>query len=205
MGFADREGGKFFNILGGKFAIRVPEGTPGSIRRENKEKRIVHEIFHDSFEAILVGIRTQDSPQYGKNWLFDFNDNGEAYTLQLSYSNSYAKNLIKILPNADLTKPMKVQPSEKVVDGKKKSSLFVSQDGVTLKHAYTKDVPNGLPQMEQVTIKGQQMWDDTKQLEFLHAMVMSTIVPKLPKAEKAPATPDALAVEGSESDDANDF
>lgn len=205
MGFANREGGKFFNIYNGKFAIRVPEGTAGAVRRENKEKKIVHEIFHDSFEAKLVGIRTQDSP-YGKNWLFDFNSDGEAYTLQLSYSNSFAKNFLKILPNADLTKEMKVQPSQKMEGDKKKTSLFVSQDGVTLKHAYTKDNPNGLPPMEQVTIKGQQMWDDTKQLEFLHEMVISTIVPKLPKQEAVTPSQEALAVEGGEGvSDENDF
>lgn len=207
MGFADREGGKFFNIFEGKFAIRVPEGTEGAVRRENKEKKIVYEIFHDSFTGKLVGIRTQDGP-FGKNWLFDFKDGEEAYTLQLSYSNSFAKNFLKILPNADLTKEMKVMPSQKIeADGKKKTSLFVAQDGVTLKHAYTKDAPNGLPQMEQVTVKGQQVWDDTKQLEFLYNMVVTTIVPKLPKRETTPATQEALAVDGNEAgpEDENDF
>jgi len=168
----------------------------------------VHEVYHDSVTGKLVRIRTKDSQQYGKSWLFDFIDGGEEWTLQLSYSNSSAKNLLKILPNADLTKEMKVQPSQKIGDdGKKKTSLFVSQDGVTLKHAYTKDNPNGLPQMEKVTVKGQEVWDDTKQLEFLHSMVVTTIIPKFPKRETAPVAQEALAVDGSEggTEDENDF
>lgn len=174
-------GGKYITILGGKFCVRVKEGTPGAIARVNKMQKTVYEIFYDSFTGKLVNIRTTDGP-YGKNWEFDFRDKGDVYTLQLSYSNSYATNLLKILPNVDLTKEMKVQPSSKLgEDGKQKSSLFISQDGKTLKHAYTKDVPNGLPQMEQITIKGQLMWDDTKRLAFLQEMVNTKILPQLPK------------------------
>lgn len=186
MGFQNREGGKYFTILGGKFCIRVQEGTPGSVARVNKMEKTVHEIFKDSFTGKLINIRTRDG-SYGKSWEFDFKDAEEVYTLQLSFSNSYATNLLKILPNADLTKEMKIQPSEKIEDGKKKSSLFISQDGVTLKHAYTKDNPNGMPPMEQVTVKGQQVWDDSKRLVFLEEMVKSTILPKLPR-EAVPAT-----------------
>jgi len=178
MGFSDREGGKYITILQGKFCIRVADGTPGAVARVNKLNKTVYEVYHDAFTAKLINIRTKDSP-YGKNWEFDFMDGDESYTLQLSYSNSFAKNILKMLPNVDLTKEMKIQPSQKKEGDKVKSSLFISQDGKTLKHAYTKDVPNGLPPMEQVTIKGQVMWDDTKQLEFLNEMVTRDIIPKL--------------------------
>lgn len=205
MGFADREGGKYFTILGGKFSIRVSAETPGAVARVNKMGKTVYEVYHESFEGRLIAVRTTESRDYGKNWEFDFQDGGEKYTLQLSYSNSYATNLLKILPNADLTKEMKIQPSQKMVDGKPKSSLFVSQDGVTLKHAYTKDEPNGLPPMEKIIVKGQETWDDTKRLVFLQAMVERDIIPKLPK-NTAPvsATPMAVA-ETTESDDEDDY
>lgn len=208
MGFENREGGKYITILNGKFCVRVQEGTRGAVARVNKIGNTVHEVFHDSFTAKLVNIRTRDSA-YGKNWEFDFRDGEEVYTLQLNYSNSYATNLLKILPMADLSKEMKIQPSQKVVDGKTKSSLFVSQDGVTLKHAYTKEKPNGLPPMEQVTVKGQLVWDDTKRLEFLQAMVERDILPKLPRDTSAAPSSNAaeaasevsnLATDGSDDD-----
>lgn len=180
MGLANREGGKYITILGGKFCVRVPEGTPGAVKRVNKIGKTVYEVFYDSFTGKLMNIRTRDG-EYGKTWEFDFKDGGEVYTLQLSYSNSYATNILKILPNVDLSKEMKVQPAQKIEDGKTKSSLFISQDGTTLKHAFTKDNPNGLPQMEQVTVKGQTVWDDTKRLAFLQEMVETKIIPKLPK------------------------
>lgn len=199
MAFEDRTGGKYFNILntekGAKFAVRSQQGVAGAIERTNKLGKQVYEIYHDSFTGKLIAIRTRDSA-YGKNWEFDFQDGGQIYTLQLSYSNSYATNLLKILPNVDLTKEMKLQPSSKIVDGKTKSSLFVSQDGVTLKHAYTKDKPNGLPNMVQVMVKGNPTWDDTDRLVFLDAMVKKDILPKLPQQTAqvaAPAASDADA------------
>lgn len=197
MGFENREGGKYVTILGGKFCVRVQPGTAGAKERVNKMGKTVHEIFHDSFTGKLVNIRTRDSA-YGKNWEFDFRDNADVYTLQLSYSNSYATNILKMLPMADLTKEMKLQPSEKVVDGKKKSSLFISQDGVTLKHAYTKEKPNGLPPMEQKTVKGQVVWDDTARLEFLQAMVERDILPKLPRDTTAAPAQKSDAEEADE-------
>jgi phosphoribosylamine-glycine ligase len=65
----------------------------------------------------------------------------------------------------------------KEVDGKNKSSLFINQNGASIKHAFTRENPNGMPDMEQVTVKGQQVWDDTKRIEFLYNMVATTIIP----------------------------
>lgn len=180
MGLDNREKGKYITIYDGKFTVRVPEGTAGATVRVNKQGKTVHEKYYDSFTGKLVGIKTADSP-YGLQWMFDFQDGGEVYHLQLSYSNSFATNILKMLPNIDLQKEMKVQPAVKEVEGKKKSSLFISQGGVTIKHAYTMANPNGLPPMEEITLRGVKSWDDTKRLEFLHAMVIKDIVPKLPK------------------------
>lgn len=178
MALENREGGQYITILGGKFCQRVPEGTPGSFMRVNKQNKTVHEKFYNIFTGKLVGIRTQDGA-YGKSWVFDFKDKEEVYHLQLSYSNSFAVAFLKMLPNIDLTKEMKVSPSTKEVEGKNKSSLFINQEGISLKHAYTREVPNGMPDMEQVTVKGQQVWDDTKRIAFLYNMVQTKIMPKL--------------------------
>jgi len=197
MGLDNRETGNYITILEGKFCIRVPQGTEGATARVNKLGNTVHEKYYSEFTGKLVGIKTQDS-SYGKNWMFQFQDNGEIFNLQLSYSNSFAKNILKMLPNVDLDKEMKVQPAQKMEDGKKKSSLFISQDGVTLKHAYTRENPNGLPPMTQVTIKGVQQWDDTDQVNWLYAMVMEHIVPKLPEKQpvaQATAADQAMEVE----------
>jgi len=180
MGLEQRQEGKYITILGGKFCQRVPEGTEGAKTRTNKIGNVVHEKFYDSFTGKLLDIKVQDGT-YGKTWNFVFQDKEEIYTLQLSYSNSFSTAFLKMLPNIDFSKEMKVSPSTKEVDGKNKNSLFISQDGVNLKHAFTRENPNGMPDMEQVEVKGVMVWDDTKRLAFLYDMVVNDILPKLPK------------------------
>lgn len=206
MGLDNRAEGKFITILGGKFSIRAKEGEEGAVQRTNKLGKVVWEKFYDKFTGHLVSIKVTDGT-YGKSWNFGFRDNGELYTLQLSYSNSFATAFLKMLPNIDLTKEMTVSPSVKEVDGKNKSSLFVNQDGVAIKHKYTKDVPNGLPPMEQVTVKGELVWDDTKRIAFLHEMVNKDILPKLNQtvAEAGIATPPADVEEGGEEINPDDI
>lgn len=192
MGLEQREGGNYITILNGKFCQRVSAETEGAIARVNKLGKQVHEKFYDSFVGKLVNIRTQDGT-YGKSWIFDFQDKGEIYHLQLSYSNSYATAFLKMLPNINLEHEMKVSPAQKEVDGKMKSSLFINQDGKTLKHAYTRENPNGLPDMEKIIIKGQETWDDTKRLVFLYDMVQKNILPKLPKTSSVASVAETKA------------
>ncbi len=200
MGLDNREKGNFITIYNGKFTVRVPQGTEGATARVNKQNKTVHEKYYDSFTGKLVGIKVADSP-YGKQWIFAFQDGAEVYNLQLSYSNSFATNILKMLPNINLNKEMKVQPAVKLgEDGKNKSSLFISQEGVNIKHAYNKENPNGLPQMEQIKVKGVDMWDDSKRIEFLHGMVVRDIIPKLPKSAVTDAPARATGLEVGNDD-----
>lgn len=183
MGLEQRAEGRYITILGGKLCQRVPEGTEGAITRVNKIGNTVHEKFYDRFTGKLESIKIKDG-EYGKTWNFGFRDKEDLYILQLSYSNSFATALLKILPNIDLTQEIKVSPSTKEVDGKNRSLLFVNQNGQALKHAYTMENPNGMPNMEQITVKGELVWDDTKRMIFLQNMVETTIIPKLTELYK---------------------
>lgn len=178
MGLENRSEGKYITILGGKLCRKVDENTPNAIPRINKLGKQVYELFYDSFTGTLINIKTQEG-EYGKNWIFIFRDGEDVWNLQLGYSNSYATALLKMLPNIDVTKPIKLSPSVKEVDGKNKSSLFVNQDGQHIKHAYTRENPNGMPDMEEILVKGVKTWDDTKRIQFLDNMVKTEILPKL--------------------------
>lgn len=179
MGLENKKRGTYLTIMGGKFCQSVPQDTEGSLERTNKMGKTVYEMFYDQFTGTLVNISIQEDTGYGKSWTFHFVDNGKSYFIQLPYSSSNATALLKMLPNIDVTKPFTLSPSQKEEDGKKKTSLFVNQNNNTIKHAYTKENPNGLPDMEQITVKGQVVWDDSKRLAFLEKMVMSDIMPKL--------------------------
>jgi len=192
MGLQKNEGGNYITILAGKFSQRVPEGTEGAVTRVNKNDKTVHEMYYESFVGKLVGIKTQNG-DYGKNWVFEFQDSDSIYLLQLSYANSYAIAFLKMLPNIDVSKEMKVSPQQKIEGDKTKTALFVNQDGNAIKHFYTKDDPKGIPQWEQITVNGQLQWDSTKQVNFLEEMVNKDIVPKLPEKQVPDNQKDILA------------
>ncbi|MES2408784.1 MAG: hypothetical protein V4509_00605 [Patescibacteria group bacterium] len=185
MALENREGGRYFTILGGKFCQRVGDNAEGAISRVNKMGKTVFEKFYESFTGTLVDIKVKESSEYGPSWVFDFIDtedeNSPVYHLQMSYSNSLAIAFLKMLPNIDLSKPFKLSPSMKVEDGKNKYSIFVNQNGVPVKHAFNKENPNGLPDLEQIKVKGVDTWDNTKRLDFLFNMVQKQILPKLGK------------------------
>ncbi len=198
MGLQNYDKGNYITIYQGKFSQSVPENTPGAVTRTNKNGKVVHEKYYDNFTGKLIGIKTQDSP-FGKNWVFSFKDKEDIYLLQLGYSNNYAVSILKMLPNIDLSKEMKVSPKSEEKDGKTQTSLFINQDGTPVKHAFTKDTPNGIPQWEQITVKGIPTWDNTKQMLFLENLVMTQIVPKLEGAS-AYENPHAPVVTGSQED-----
>lgn len=181
MGLDTRSKGTYITILNGKFAQRVDKDITGAVERTNKLGKIVYEKFYDSFTGKLTGITVKDG-EYGKSWNFHFEDEGEIYHVQLSFSNSYATNLLKMLPNIDLSVPFTLSPSQKIEDGKTKSSLFINQNDQPIKHAFTKDIPNGMPNLKKIKVKGKDTWDDSDRLDFLLDMVNKQILPKLNQA-----------------------
>ena len=88
-------------------------------------------------------------------------------------------------------------PKIGIVGDKQRGTLFISQHGKGLKRHYTKETPNGIPELKKVKIKGKEQWDSSDILEFLENMVNTTILPKL-KAQ--PAT-----VEADEETDESPF
>lgn len=180
MALEQRSGGTYITVYQGKFCQRVDKGTEGAKSRINKMNKEVWELFYDSFTGVLFDIKVRDS-EYGKTWNIIFKDGEEFYTIQLPYSGAMSSAFLKMLPNIDVSRPIQLSPQQKEVDGKTKSSLFINQNGTHIKHAYTRDVPNGLPPLKKITVKGKETWDDSDQLEFLFDMVNTKIKPKLGK------------------------
>ena len=61
-------------------------------------------------------------------------------------------------------------PNAKKVNDKTKTTIFVAQNDKAAKWYYTRDNPNGLPQLKKIKIKGKEAWDDTEVMEFLGVM-----------------------------------
>jgi hypothetical protein len=169
----------FYSIANGRICRTFKAATAKSVERTNKMGKVVHEEFMDGLSGRIVKIDTKEHPDYGKNWLITLEDGEWSGVIQIKYSSGYASAFLKMLPNVDLSKDVTIVPKMTIDGDKKKASLFIMQEGVPLKHFYTKDNPNGLPQMKQLKVKGVMTWDDTDMMEFLEKMVFTEVVPKL--------------------------
>jgi len=147
----------------------------------------VHE--YGFVEGHLVDIEIVDDEYQGdkfKKLSLKFNDGKENYILQMRLDSGYGRAFCCIIPNANLELPMKISPSFKDDRG----GMFINQSGSALKWYFTKDNPNGLPQLKKVELRGKTQWDNYDQQEFFIDLLLNKIKPSLKhEALAGPATP----------------
>jgi len=155
----------FLSISNGKLVRSYKEKVEGSVSRVNKAGREVHEMFYDSLEGIIKSVDTKDG-DYGKFLVVNVESNGVNYQLEMNYSSGYSASFLKTLPNVTLESRVTITPKLTIEGDKKKSVIFLNQNG-GLKWFFTKDNPNGMPDLTKVKIKGKETWDDSDRMEFL--------------------------------------
>jgi hypothetical protein len=168
----------YLAIVSGKIAQRKKEPSSTTTTRTTDEGKIIHEEIYSSVEGMITDIGFKDG-DYGKQLLVTIESDGDKAILQMPFSSGTASSFIKALPNVDLTKPVKLSPKMEEKDGKKKTVLFVNQDGKAAKWFWTKDNPGELPPMKKIKIKGKESWDDSDQLEYFETFIKEEILPKL--------------------------
>ena len=160
----------FLTITDGRICRRVTSPTTTSIERVNKVGNTVHEEYYQGWEGIITAITTKES-EYGKNWEVTLQDDDTTAILSMGYSSGYSAAFLKTLPNVDLSKPVTLSPKLTMNGDKKKAIMFVNQNGSAIKWAFTRDNPNGIPELKKIKVKGKDTWDDSDMMEFLENMV----------------------------------
>ena len=178
MGAINKSTAIYLTISDGKICRRVQSPTNSSIQRTTKDGRVVNEEHYNGWMGKITNIVTRES-EYGKEWNVTINDGTESAVLSFKYSSGYAASFLKALPNLNLNADVTFTPKSTEVDGKKRTTLFLNQNGTAVKWAYTKDNPNGCPGLKQIKVKGVNTWDDSEMMEFLESMVNNEIVPQL--------------------------
>lgn len=197
MGAGNSSHAAFYSISNGKICRQFNSPDSETKERVNKNGKTVFEKFYDFIDGKIIDIGTKDS-DYGRFWVVTLEDEEGQYILQMPFSSGYSGAFLKTLPNVDLEHKVKLIPKLTTEGDKKKTTLFVNQHGKALKHYFTKDEPNGLPQLEQKKIKGKIVFDDSELMDFLEKMVVDKILPKIKKA--GGKTSKVLIVEGAEID-----
>jgi len=167
MGAIQSTSAIYLSISDGKICRRVSSPTSTSKERiSEKSGKIYHEEFYRGWSGRIKSVTTRDS-DYGKEWQVAIEDENGTAILSFKYSSGYASSFLKALPNVDLSKEVVFTPNVTTVNDKKRTTLFLNQEGLPVKWYYTKDNPNGCPSMEKIKVKGAEVWDDSKMMEFL--------------------------------------
>jgi len=163
----------YLSVADGNLVRQHREATSETTQRVTKTGKLVHEEKFKDLTGILFAVETKTN-DYGKQWVLKLKDGEDIYNVNLSYSSRYAASFLKALPNIDLTKNVKFMPwsmSDKQDATKKVTGVTCYQnDGngwVKIAPAFTKDNPNGLPEMKKIKVKGKEQWDDSEMMEFL--------------------------------------
>lgn len=173
MGAIQSTSAIYLSISDGKICRRVTSPTQTSKERiSEKSGKVYHEEFYKGWSGKIKNVYTRDS-DFGKDWCIEIEDENGKAILQFKYSSGYASSFLKALPNVDLNKDVVITPNVTTVGDKKRTTIFMSQNNQPVKWYYTKDNPNGCPSMEKIKVKGQEVWDDSKMMEFLETMVAS--------------------------------
>jgi hypothetical protein len=200
MGAVMQSNAIFLTISNGQICKKVPKPTNISKERINKNGAYVNEEFYKGWKGQITAIELREHKEYGKFWNVTLTDEQGDAVLQMKYSSGYSTAFLKMLPNVDLKSDVIITPKLTIEGDKKKTSLFITQHGQPIKWFYTRDNPDGLPELKKIRVKGQDVWDDSDIAEFLEKMVNTDIVPKLPKSRTAgnSATGGAFDVEDIE-------
>lgn len=173
----------FFSINGNaKLAKKATENTPNAVKSVydagTPNEKTVWQIEYSTIKGYITDLFYQSHPQYGDSLNIVIDNEG---VIKLKVGSRYYYSFVKALPNIDLKQKLRFAPWKKEVDGKTKQALFVhyGDDKDAVKLAYTKENPNGMPEMKQVTFKGKTEWDDTDMQVFCKALVENQIIPKL--------------------------
>jgi hypothetical protein len=205
MGAVMQSNAIFLTIGNGQICKKVQKATSISKERVNKNGVTVHEEYYKGWKGQITAIAIREHQEYGKFWNITLTDNDGDAILQMNYSSGYASAFLKMLPNIDLNGDIVITPNLKIEGDKKKTGLFITQHGVPVKWYFTKNNPNGLPPLEQKTLKGKKVWDDTEMMAFLEKMVNTEIIPKLPKGRTvSDIAPDIEEVEADTEDISKD-
>lgn len=186
MGAVHESNAIYLTIANGKLSRRMRQPTEKSIERVTEGGKTVHEEFYKGWTGRITNIYVKEHPEFGKFWNVVLTDEDGDAVIQMNYSSGYSAAFLKTLPNVNLDQEITFSPFMKIEGDKKKTTVFISQNNQPLKHFYTRDNPNDLPQLVKGRFKGQDVWDDTDMMEFLEKMVNNEILPKLKKVQPAP-------------------
>ena len=198
--------GTNLSIVGGKFTLRVEEGTDGAesrlLTKGKNEGKEVWELKYKTLEGKVISGILEENDMIGLQAIvMIIDDEGENYEIKIPAESRYLKEMIKRLPNVDSTSTVKIElvqhKTKRTKTGGPVFNLHVVQNGRVLSDHFTKwnnqkpTAINGMPE----AVEGRAGWDFKAQDEFLFEQFDKFFAnvneQPAPEASSSPATPSA--------------
>lgn len=182
----------YVNIVGGKFAIKADEGAEGAVERLNKNQKKVYEFLYDKLSGTIDSIIVQKNEKLGAyEYVLDVNDTGEHYNVSVPADSKYGDSLASKAPNIQMgvwttLQPYDFEDKTKINPNtnkpQKQTGISIVQNDVKIASAYTKENPNGLPQMEGKLDEEEYKIFKIKQRKFFRGVIESLALDRETKA-----------------------
>ena len=163
--------GIFLQPFLGKISVKSKQQKDGyTLRSYVLPSGVAAQSWVKSYESIsgkLVRVQYSERENEGKkiqSWKLLLNDGENVINFEFGVKSNVARCWLRITPKIDLSKDIELTCFIDKKDGKK-TVLLVKQNGETLKFAYTKENPNGMPPPK-VRATGALDFGDTE--EWLH-------------------------------------
>lgn len=163
----------YLSVSDGNLVRQHKTANDRTTERVTKTGKLVFEERFKDLTGMITNVNTREN-DYGKQWQLTFTDGPDTYIVSMPFSSRYASSFLKAVPNVDATKPLRFMPwamKDKNDVSKTITGVTMYQDGNKIPPAFTRDEPNGLPQMEKIKVKGKEQWDDSAMMEFLEQMI----------------------------------
>jgi hypothetical protein len=201
----------YLNVRNGKlyrYSKTKEEGTTTILNKKGEEK---YYYIYDYIEGYITKMSTRTENLMGIDKLFlsiQFVDGTETYYINMDVDSKYFENFCSIIPNANLSRPLRMVPTQKEVDGKMKSGLLLIQDSQVLKWFYTNDNPQGRPEVDVTLNKKGEVVDYDREarnkfyFDLLQRLNSSLLNPTmLPEVSQVSQTKQAVVEEEDEFND----
>ena len=166
----------YLSVSDGNLVRQFKTANDRTTERVTKTGKLVFEERFKDLTGMITNVNTREN-DYGKQWQLTFTDGADTYIVSMPFSSRYASSFLKAVPNIDATKPLRFMPwamKDKNDVSKTVTGVTMYQDGNKIAPAFTRDEPNGLPQMEKIKVKGKEQWDDSAMMEFLEQNAYKT-------------------------------
>lgn len=171
------DGKIFLSIYEGRIKREVTKDTPNAFKRENQAGRIVYEKYYKSISGNLIRIQKRHHDDYGWSYTLVIREEkgDEDYYFSFPCSSRQTNGFFRRLPNIKLDQPIEIKCG--IYD--EKPYLTVFQNGEKVDYFWTQENPGKLPDMKELTVKGEKVWDDTDRIKFFDWCLETKINPML--------------------------